>query len=119
MFRIFISQPMAGKSTEQLLKEREEIKHQVIERAVFDYGVREDEIAIIDSVIKTYLPDIHPLFYLGNSIMMMAIADAVYFCNGWGNARGCRIEHRCAKEYDKRIMYETTPYLDTHKENNL
>lgn len=26
-------------------------------------------------------------------------ADVVYFAPGWKEARGCRIEHECAKEY--------------------
>lgn len=119
MFRVFVSQPMAGKTIDQLLKEQEEIKQKVIERTVDNYGVQEDEIEIIDSVFKSLSPDIDPLYYLGGSIILMASADAVYFRDGWSNARGCRIEKQCAQEYDKRIMYETAPYLDTHKENNL
>ena len=33
--------------------------------------------------------------------------DAVYFCNGWCESSGCRIEHEVAKEFGKVFMYET------------
>ena len=29
----------------------------------------------------------------------MSECDTVYFCKGWENARGCKIEHEVAKSY--------------------
>lgn len=29
-----------------------------------------------------------------------------YFCKGWENTRGCRIEHEAAKAYGLEIIYE-------------
>lgn len=57
--------------------------------------------------IKSFLPENKngiPLECLGKSIVLMAHADAVYFCKGWENARGCRIEHECAIQYGLEII---------------
>ena len=39
------------------------------------------------------------VFYLAKSIEAMSKVDAVVFMRGWELARGCRIEHKIAKEY--------------------
>ena len=36
----------------------------------------------------------------------MSKCDAVLFCQGWENARGCCIEHEAAKKYGVLILYE-------------
>ena len=47
-----------------------------------------------------------PVAFLGKSVMAMAQCDAVYFCRGWENARGCVIEHDVAQTYGLEILYE-------------
>lgn len=47
-----------------------------------------------------------PLMYLGNALHRMSMCDAVYFCKGWENARGCTIELRAAKLYDRKVLFE-------------
>ena len=47
-----------------------------------------------------------PLLYMGNSFYRMAISDTVYFCEGWDKARGCILEHKAAKMYKLKIIYE-------------
>ena len=32
--------------------------------------------------------------------------DAVYFMKGWEKARGCKIEHEVAVQYEKQVFYE-------------
>lgn len=32
--------------------------------------------------------------------------NAAYFCKGWENARGCRIEHDAAVAYGLEVLYE-------------
>ena len=34
------------------------------------------------------------------------ISEAVYFCKGWENARGCKLEHAVAEAYGLTIIYE-------------
>ena len=97
MTKIFISQPMNGKTNEEIKNKRDSI----IDR------LRENEsVEIIDSFFKDAPHDTKPLWYLGESIKLMSEADIVFFCNGWQTARGCQIEHDCALEYGIDTMYE-------------
>lgn len=47
-----------------------------------------------------------PLFFLAKSLEAMSKCDTVYFCKGWKQARGCKIEHATAKAYGLEIEYE-------------
>lgn len=97
MTKIFISQPMNGKTTEEIENER----NYIIDR------LRENEsVEIIDSFFKDKPYEASPLWYLGESIKLMSEADVVFFCNSWQTARGCQIEHDCALEYGIDTMYE-------------
>ena len=97
MPKIFISQPMNGKTNEEIENER----NYIIDR------LRENEcVEIIDSFFKDNPYEASPLWYLGESIKLMSEADVVFFCNGWQTARGCQIEHDCALEYGIDTMYE-------------
>ena len=44
------------------------------------------------------------VYYLGKSISAMKDIDAIYMCDNWFNARGCRIENRVAREYGIKIL---------------
>ena len=97
MTKIFISQPMNGKTTEEIENER----NYIIDK------LRENEsVEIIDSFFKDKPYESSLLWYLGESIKLMSEADIVFFCNGWQTARGCQIEHDCALEYGIDTMYE-------------
>lgn len=92
MKKLFISQPMRGKSDEEILETRE----QAIKEARKLVG---DPVEVIDSFFQSAPADARPLWFLGKSLELMATADVAYFAEGWQDARGCRIEHECAKEY--------------------
>jgi hypothetical protein len=47
-----------------------------------------------------------PLCFLAKSIENMCLCHAVYFCKGWENARGCKIEHEIAHRYGMNVLYE-------------
>lgn len=84
-------------------KTRDEI-FQVIELAIKEVkDIFQEDICLIDSFVEITPKDIPkesiPLWYLGQSITLMAKADIVYFAKGWRNARGCIIENTCACEY--------------------
>lgn len=96
--RLFISQPMRGKSDEEIEREREDL----IEIAKAVYAGR-GEVEVIDSFFKGGL-DVPagakvPLYHLSKSLELLATADAAIFAKDWQGARGCRIEHECAKQY--------------------
>lgn len=102
MTKIFISQPMNGKTTEEIEDERN-----YTISILTSWFIRENEhIEIIDSFFKDEPYDSKPLWYLGESIKLMSKADIVFFCDGWQTARGCQIEHDCALEYSIDTMYE-------------
>ena len=45
-----------------------------------------------------------PLCFLAKSLENMCLCDAVYFVEGWENARGCRIERAAAEAYGIKIL---------------
>ena len=92
MKKIFISQPMRNKTDEEILIEREN----AIKFVKTKYG---DDVQVIDSFFQFAPVDAKPLWFLGKSLELLASADVAYFCNGWQEARGCKIEHECAVEY--------------------
>jgi hypothetical protein len=47
-----------------------------------------------------------PLRFMAKSLESMSLCHAVYFCKGWEDARGCRIEHEAARAYGLDIIYE-------------
>lgn len=102
MTKIFISQPMNGKTTEEIENKRDSI----IDRLATQFARENEYIDIIYSFFKDAPHGTKPLWYLGESIKLMSEADIVFFCDGWQTARGCQIEHDCALEYGIDTMYE-------------
>ena len=92
MVRLFISQPMRGKTYEEILAVREK----AIESAqkYFD-----EPVEVIDSFFQNAPVDSKPLWYLAKSLELLATADVAYFAKDWEQYRGCRIENTCAIEY--------------------
>lgn len=97
MKRLFISQPMRGKSDEQILKERQE----AIEKAKEFFG---EDVEVIDSFFQNAPADARPLWFLGKSLELLSTADIAYFAKGWQEARGCKIENECAIAYGIRAL---------------
>ena len=97
MIRLFISQPMAGKTDDEILA----VRGRAIESAKRNLG---EEVEVIDSFIRGCKGTGSPLGLLAKALEQMATADAVYFAPGWDNARGCRIEHACAMEYGLDVI---------------
>ena len=97
MKKLFISQPMRGKTDEEILRERDK----AIANAM---DIVKDNVEVIDSFFQDAPVEAKPLWFLGKSIELLSSADIVYFCKGWNDARGCRIEHECAKEYGIEII---------------
>ena len=92
MKRLFISQPMHGKSDEEIL----EVRKAAIAEAETLVG---EPVIVIDSFFQNAPHDAKPLWFLGKSLELMSTADVVYFAEGWQEMRGCKIEHTCAVEY--------------------
>lgn len=95
--RVFISQPMNGKTDEEILRERDEAIKEIKKNISGD-------IEVIDSFFQSAPTDARPLWFLGKSLELLSTADIAYFCRGWDLARGCRIEHQCCLEYGIKIF---------------
>lgn len=92
MKKLFISQPMNGKTNEEILRVRQE----AVEKAKRLIG---EEVEVIDSFFKDAPSDAKPLWYLAKSLELLSTADVAYFAEGWINAKGCKIELKCATAY--------------------
>ena len=97
MKKLFISQPMKGKTNEEIEVERAK----AIEEAK---AVLKEDVEVIDSFFKGAPVDAKPLWFLGKSIELLSQADIVYFAKDWNKYRGCKIEHMCAIEYNLNII---------------
>lgn len=104
--RAMLSQPMAGKTEEEIREAREraisvlEAKGYEIVNTLFT-----DEWYSQESMKERGVVQI-PLCFLAKSLENMSLCHAAYFCKGWEQARGCKIEHEAAKAYGLKILYE-------------
>lgn len=92
MKKLFISQPMGGKTDEEILA----VRKQAIEKASELVG---EPVEVIDSFFRSAPVGAKPLWFLGKSLELLADADVAYFAPGWNDARGCIIEHDCVIAY--------------------
>lgn len=77
--KAMLSQPMAGKTNEEIVATRE--------KAIA--ALKEQGYEIVNT-----------------SLEHMSLCHAVYFCHGWEKARGCRIKHEAARAYGLTVIYE-------------
>ena len=98
MLKVFISQPMNGKTEKEIREERDKA-FALISKAL-------EECELIDSLIQEDLDENHPgLKCLSKSIEMLDDAVGAWFLEGWQYARGCRIEHACCLAYGIPVYY--------------
>lgn len=104
--KAMLSQPMNGKTDEEIVETREkairflEAKGYEVVNTLFT-----DEWYSHENMERRGVVQI-PLCFLAKSLENMSLCHVAYFCKGWENARGCRIEHEAAKEYGLEIFYE-------------
>ena len=101
MIKVFISQPMNGKQDSEINGDRERIIGKLDKLFM-------DVVEPIDSYFEEYEPKGGKvgLKYLARSLELLADVDVAYFAKGWSEARGCRIEHECARAYGITIIEE-------------
>lgn len=104
--KAMLSQPMAGRTEEEIKVAREKAiavlkeKGYEIVNTLFT-----DEWYSKENMQKRGVVQV-PLCFLAKSLENMSLCDAAYFCKGWQDARGCRIEHEAALAYGLEIIYE-------------
>lgn len=95
--KVMISQPMNGKTEEQIKEERQELVD----------ALTAEGYEVIDTIVTNESPkDTNvAIYYLSKSIEFIGKVDIVVFMKGWEKARGCKVEHLIATEYGKQIIY--------------
>ena len=106
MKKAMLSQPMAGKTDEEIIARRErainalsEKGYEIVNTLFTDEWYSKEQMEA-RGVVQI------PLCFLAKSLENMSLCHAAYFCKGWENARGCRLEHEAAKAYGLEIIYE-------------
>ena len=104
--KAMLSQPMAGKTEKEIVETRNkaikvltDLGYQVVNTLFTDEWYSQD------SMRSRGVENI-PICFLAKSLENMSLCHAAYFCKGWENARGCKIEHEVAKQYGMTIIYE-------------
>ena len=104
--KAMLSQPMAGKTDLEIVETRN--------RAITELETRGYEIVNTFFTDEWYSKESMkdrgvvqiPLCFLAKAIENMSKCHTAFFCNGWENARGCRIEHDVAVAYGLEVIYE-------------
>lgn len=115
--KAMISQPMNGLTDEEIEKTRNKaIRH--LERLGYkDVNTLLTDEWYSESAMKERGVVNIPLCYLAKSLENMSLCDVAYFCDGWEDYRGCRIEHEVAEAYGLDIIYaeDKEPITDEQK----
>lgn len=104
--KAMLSQPMAGKTEEEIVATREKAvaalkaKGYEIVNTLFTDEWHSSEKMKERGVVQI------PLCFLAKSLENMSLCHAAYFCKGWEQARGCRLEHDAAIAYGLDVIYE-------------
>ena len=106
MKKAMLSQPMAGKTNEEIVAIREKAIS-VLEEKGYEIvnTLFTDEWYSKEAMTERGVVQI-PLCFLAKSLENMSLCHAAYFCKGWENARGCRIEYQAAVAYGLDILDE-------------
>ena len=108
---IFISQPMTGKSEEEILATRQKAIDKI--HQLFDAdGEQVNIIAsyINDATRKRFEERASDninwdIYWLSHSLQRLALADMIWLCDGWEYSKGCNVELECAISYGLDIVY--------------
>lgn len=97
---------MAGKTEKEIVETRERAIAALKERGYEIVNTLFTDEWYSDEAMKERGVVQIPLCFLAKSLENMSLCHAAYFCVGWENARGCRIEHEAAKAYGLEVLYE-------------
>ena len=111
--KAMLSQPMAGKSEEEIKATREQAIKVLEEKGYEDIspeGVYVNTLFTDEWYSNEHMKERGvvqiPLCFLAKSLEKMSLCHAVYFCKGWEQTRGCRLEHDAAVAYGLTVIYE-------------
>ena len=106
MKKAMLSQPMNGLTEKEIVETRnrairklESLGYEVINTYFTDewYSKKSMEERGVEQI---------GLCFLAKSLENMSKCHAAFFCKGWENARGCKIEHDAAVAYGLTVIEE-------------
>lgn len=104
--KVMLSQPMNGLSDDEIkeardraIKELENEGYEVVNTLFTDEWYSKEKMTE-RGVVQI------PLYFLAKSLESMSLCHAAYFCKGYENTMGCKIEHDAAVAYGLEIIYE-------------
>jgi len=102
--KLFISQPMSNRTTDEILAQRMIIVRKFI-NTYPQYTFELLDNYLIENAVydQMKVPD---LAYFGTSIVVMAQADVVLFSSDFTTSDGCRMEHALAYNHHMKVIYE-------------
>nr|DAJ82711.1 MAG TPA: N-deoxyribosyltransferase [Caudoviricetes sp.] len=106
MKKAMLSQPMAGKSVVEIIATREKAIQALNERGYEVVNTLFTDEWYSDKAMEERGVVNSPLCFLAKSLENMSKCHAAYFCRGWKQARGCRVEHLAAVLYGLEIIHE-------------
>lgn len=99
--KIFISQPMNGKTYDEKVSQRESALAK-FKKSKF---VRDQDIEVVNNKISASFSG-NRVEFLGKAISeALSIADVAIFLPDWQEYAGCRIEHAVAASYSIKTFY--------------
>lgn len=106
MKKAMLSQPMAGKSVVEIIATREKAIQALNERGYEVVNTLFTDEWYSDKAMEERGVVNSQLCFLAKSLENMSKCHAAYFCRGWKQARGCRVEHLAAVLYGLEIIHE-------------
>jgi hypothetical protein len=94
--KIYISIPITGK----------DLLHVRAETSVIEAELTLKGWKVVTPFDICSEPDKSYSYYMGKDIEGLLDCDAVYFCKGWQNSKGCNAEFEIAKIYNKQILFD-------------
>ena len=107
-YNVFISMPMRGLPTEEVLAAQEQYKKIMLNHLTEGAAAvtfLQNVLADTDEATKT------PLKCFAKSVVILAEADILVLAGDWENARGCWLEKEIAKYYGLPIAVIMGDYL--------
>lgn len=114
--KIYVSLPISGKEDtvmERYLTAKGRIELIFGAADTKDYKLEVVPPLDIDKIGTPEQDYTKPLSYwIGEDIKLLMECDAVYFCDGYGESRGCQLECRCVQLYKKISLYQLYTIAD-------
>lgn len=104
--KAMLSQPMAGKTEVEIIETRENAIETLVGMGYEIVNTLFTDEWYSNEAMKERGVENIPLCFFAKSVEAMSQCDAVYFCEGWEETRGCKLEMEVARAYGLFIIRE-------------